>query len=97
LAKQLAKKIEDQIKGVGLPQTGTISFEPQLGKNRKQEDIIVRRAPNHGPKKHKKGYVDIAGRIWIRDRAHAGLPDHWDVQEDDGKKYFRVDDHGNKL
>ncbi|MDB5331242.1 MAG: hypothetical protein JWP03_2393 [Phycisphaerales bacterium] len=43
------------------------------------------------------GWVDLDGRIWLRDRAHAGLPDHWDVQEDKGATYFRVDNDGNLL
>ena len=29
--------------------------------------------------------------------AHAGVPDHWDVQEDGGESYFRVDDGGDRL
>ena len=51
----------------------------------------------HGPKAGKLGYVDSSGRIWIKDRAHAGDPDHWDVQEDGGSTYFRVDLDGNFL
>jgi hypothetical protein len=41
--------------------------------------------------------VDVQGRIWIRDRAHADVPDHWDVQIDDGDRYIRVDNDGNQL
>ena len=33
----------------------------------------------------------------LKDRAHAGDPDHWDVQENGGKRYFRVDLNGNLL
>jgi hypothetical protein len=51
----------------------------------------------YGPKSGKCGYVDVNGRIWIKDRAHAGDPDHWDVQENGGKEYFRVDQNGNLL
>jgi hypothetical protein len=43
------------------------------------------------------GYQDMAGRIWIRDLAHAGVPDHWDVQVNGGQSYFRVDDNGNVI
>lgn len=45
----------------------------------------------------KVGWIDVEGRIWLRDRAHAGRPDHWDVQEDNGAAYFRVDNNGNLL
>jgi hypothetical protein len=52
----------------------------------------------HGPKKGKKGYVDREGRIWIKDRARDKYPDHWDVQENGGKKgRTRVDPNGNVL
>jgi hypothetical protein len=68
-----------------------------LDKNRKGEDIISKATVQEGPKKGKKGFVDTNGRIWIKDRAHAGDPDHWDVQEDAGETYFRVDLNGNKL
>ena len=50
-----------------------------------------------GPKAGKKGVVDDQGNIWIRDRAHAGVPDHWDVQIDDGDGYFRMGLDGNQL
>ena len=29
--------------------------------------------------------------------AHAGLPDHWDVQFDDGAEYIRVDQNGDEI
>jgi hypothetical protein len=80
-----------------LPTEGAVPFEPKLEKNRQGKEIIKREAVTHGPKKGKKGYVDMRGRIWIKDRAHARDPDHWDVQEDGGKSYFRVDLHGNLL
>jgi hypothetical protein len=68
-----------------------------LEKNREGAHIIRKATIQHGPKKGKIGYVDTNGRIWIKDRAHAGDPDHWDVQEDGGKDYFRVDLQGNIL
>ena len=46
---------------------------------------------NERPRSGKPGSVDDQGRIWIRDRAHAKLPDHWDVQIDDGADYIRID------
>jgi hypothetical protein len=73
------------------------SFVPQLDYNKEGKQIIRKAAVNHGPKKGKHGYVDTMGRIWIKDRAHAGDADHWDVQEDGGKKYIRVDPQGNLL
>jgi hypothetical protein len=59
--------------------------------------VIEKRAVLKGPKRGKKGYVDDQGRIWVKDRSHAGLPDHWDVQLDDGDDYFRVDSNGNEI
>jgi hypothetical protein len=81
----------------GLPAEGTHPFIPKIVKNKKNEDIIDKQAVTKGPKRGKRGYVDDQGRIWIRDRAHAGVPDHWDVQIDGGKDYFRVDKDGNKI
>lgn len=62
--------------------------------------MIVERAEAFGApsaQAGRMGWVDLDGRIWLRDRAHAGLPDHWDVQEDKGATYFRVDNDGNLL
>jgi hypothetical protein len=97
VAKELPDKIETQMTRAGLPRTGPITFEPQFELNKKGESIIKKDSVPHGPKKGKRGYVDIKGRIWIKDRAHAGDPDHWDVQENGGKTYFRVDLNGNLL
>jgi hypothetical protein len=85
------------MKGAGLPSIGTHPFTPSLVKNRNNEDIIEKRAPSKGPKRGKRGYVDDQGRIWIRDRAHANVPEHWDVQIDDGEDYIRVDLNGNEV
>jgi hypothetical protein len=93
----LPGKIEQQIEKAGLPRTGEVPFEPKLEKNKKGKLIIKKDVVTHGRRKGKKGYVDTKGRIWIKDRAHAGDPDHWDVQEDGGKKYFRVDLQGELL
>lgn len=97
MASQLPKKIQDQIKKAGLPTEGTHPFKPKLTKNRKGEEIIEKRAVANGPKSGKRGYVDDQDRIWIRDRAHAKVPDHWDVQIDDGDDYFRVGDDGEEI
>jgi hypothetical protein len=62
--------------------------------------MIVDRAEARGApsaQAGRMGWVDLEGHIWLRDRAHAGLPAHWDVQEDDGATYFRVDNDGNLL
>ena len=97
MARNLPKKIDKQIEKAGLPKGGSFPFIPELDKNRRGEPIIKKATVQHGPKKGKKGFVDTQGRIWIRDRAHAGDPDHWDVQEDGGRRYFRVDQNGNLL
>jgi len=97
VAKQLPDKIDKQIDKAGLPRGGNIPFDPQLEENKRGKLIIKKDTAAHGPKRGKSGYVDTAGRIWVKDRAHAGDPDHWDVQEDGGKKYVRVDLHGNLL
>jgi hypothetical protein len=93
-----AEKIERQLRKAGLPTDGAMPFCPQLDKNKKGEPIIRKAPVQHGPKKGKVGYVDTEGRIWIKDRAHAKVPDHWDVQEDGGKQgHTRVDPQGNIL
>src|SRR5262245_47284259 len=97
VAKRYSDKVEKQIDKAGLPTTGTFPFEPKIEKNKVGEKIIAKSVIIHGPKKGKRGYLDILGRIWIKDRAHGDDPDHWDIQEDGGKSYFRVDLHGNLL
>jgi len=81
----------------GLPEAGTHPFKPKLTKNQEGDAIIEKRAVAKGPKKGKRGYVDDQGRIWIKDRSHADLPDHWDVQIDDGEDYIRIDQNGSEL
>jgi hypothetical protein len=86
---------EVQIKKAGLPTVGQHPFDPQWTTNRKGKRIIEKARVLHGPKRDKYGYLDKQGRIWIWDWGHADKPDHWDVQIDDGKDYFRVDPYGN--
>ncbi len=93
----LPEKIVQQIGKAGLPVRGAIPFIPALETNRAGNAIIKKEAVTQGPKKGKMGYVDVSGRIWIKDRAHAGDPDHWDVQMDGGKDYIRVDLNGESL
>jgi hypothetical protein len=95
--RALSPKIAKQIAKAGLPATGSVSFIPQLDKNKGGDPIIRRGTIQHGPKAGKKGYVDTMGRIWIKCRAHGSYPDHWDVQLDGGLDYFRVDLDGNIL
>lgn len=90
-------KIERQIVKAGLPQAGQFPYIPRLKTNARGESEIVKAKPKYGPKRNKKGYVDDQGRIWIKERAHAGQPDHWDVQIDDGLRYIKVDFEGNSL
>jgi hypothetical protein len=97
MAQNLPNKIDKQIEKAGLPTGGSLPFVPKLDKDKSGRPVIKKVTIQHGPKKGKKGYVDSKGRIWIKDRAHAGIPDHWDVQENGGKEYFRVDPNGNVL
>lgn len=98
MAKDPSKKIDKQMKKAGLPTAGAMPFHPQIEKNKKGEPAIKKALIQHGPKKGKHGYVDTKGRIWIRDRAHGKYPDHWDVEENSGKKgHTRVDGQGNIL
>ena len=92
-----SSKVERQIRKAGLPTGGPDPFIPQLDQNKKGEPIVRRGTIQHGPKKGKKGYVDTRGRIWIKCLAHGDYPDHWDVQVDEGRDYFRVDMNGNRL
>jgi hypothetical protein len=91
------QKVLSQIAKAGLPTGGDHPFRPNLVKNLKGEDVIEKRAVKKGPKVGKKGYVDDQGRIWVKDRSHAGVPDHWDVQLKDGEDYFRVGLDGMEL
>ncbi len=97
MSSSLPRKIIDQMTKASLPTSGTHPFVPKLTTNRKGEQVIEKRAVANGPKKGKRGYVDEQGRIWIKDRAHAGVADHWDVQINDGADYFRVDLNGNEI
>ena len=94
---ELPAKLRQQIQNAGLPQAGAFPFRPRLAKNARGEVIIERAEVRLGPKAGKKGWVDERGGIWVRDRAHAGVPDHWDVQGGGGADYVRVDMNGNVL
>jgi hypothetical protein len=93
----LPKKVIEQMAKAGLPAEGRYPFKPKLTTNKQGEPIIEKRAVTKGPKKGKRGYVDEQERIWIKDRGHAGLPDHWDVQIDGGEDYLRVDAQGDEV
>jgi hypothetical protein len=90
-------KVLAQLERAGLPLEGQFPFIPQLVPNQRGDLIVRKQAILYGPKKGKRGFVDTGGRIWIRDRAHGDLPEHWDVQEDGGREYFRVDTDGNLI
>lgn len=96
---ELPQKVKDQLAKAGLPMSGAHPFRPRLIKNKRGKVTVERAQAHNAPtgRAERKGWVDTEGRIWLRDRAHAGLPDHWDVQEDGGKTYFRVDVNGNLL
>src|SRR5205807_112630 len=74
-----SNKIDRQIENAGLPRSGKYTFQPKIKTNRRGDQEIEKAEVDHGPKKGKKGFLDANGRIWIRDRSHSGLPDHWDV------------------
>jgi hypothetical protein len=93
----LPQKIVDQMKNAGLPTSGQHPFVPKVTTNRKGEQIIDKREVTKGARKGKKGYVDVQGRIWVRNMAHAGLPMHWDVEIDGGDTYLNVDLNGNEI
>ncbi len=97
MSSQLPKKILDQLRKAGLPTGGKHPFTPKLIRNQRGDQVIEKRAAAKGPKRGKRGFVDDQGRIWIKDRAHAGVPDHWDVQIDDGDDYCRVDANRNEI
>jgi hypothetical protein len=93
----LPQKVLNQIAKAGLPTGGQHPFKPRMVTNRKGEQIIDKGKVQKGKKRGKVGYVDEQGRIWVKDHAHAGLLDHWDVQVDGGDDYFRVDLNGNPI
>jgi hypothetical protein len=97
MSSDLPQKVIDQMQRAGLPTGGQHPFRPKLVKNRRGDQVIEKQAVSKGPKKGKKGYVDDQGRIWIKDRAHADVPDHWDIQIDGGEDYFRVDQNGDEI
>lgn len=98
MAKDPRDDIDKQILKAGLPTRGSMPFIPKLDKNKQGKQIIKKGTIQGGPRKGKKGYVDIKGKIWIRDRAHGRYPDHWDVQENGGAKgRTRVGDDGEPI
>ncbi|MBI2823180.1 MAG: hypothetical protein HYX69_00660 [Planctomycetia bacterium] len=97
MGDSLDERIKKQIEKAGLPRAGPIPFEPALKKNRRGRPEVQKSKVTAGPKRGKKGYLDATGRIWVRDRAHGGQPDHWDVQIDGGKRYLKVDFQGNRI
>jgi hypothetical protein len=93
----LPQKIIEQIQRAGLPTVGMHPFIPKLVRNARGEPVIEKRAVLKGPKQGKKGYVDTQDRIWVKDRSHSTVPDHWDVELAGGEDYFRVDLNGNEI
>src|SRR5260370_39312115 len=86
-----------QIKTAGLPTGGQHPFVPKIVTNRKGAQVIDKAEVSKGPRKDKRGYVDVQGRIWVKNMAHAGRPIHWDVQIDGGDTYFNVGLDGNEI
>jgi len=95
--QKLPQRVIDRMKKLGLPSGGSYPFRPKIRTNRRNEPDLVTATPKKGPKKHEKGFVDEDDNIWIRDPAHAGYPDHWDVQMNGGEDYERVGDDGEMV
>ena len=91
------EKVSRQISNRGLPGNGQTPFRPKLVKNSRGQWEIAKAEVTTGPKAGKVGYVDEQGRIWIKDEAHAGLPEHWDVQINGGESYTRIGMDGNPI
>ena len=95
--EDLPDKVKKQIAKQKLPRNGDEPFKPRLRSNRREQQVLERKKVLLGPKKGEVGFVDIQGRVWVKDAAHANLPEHWDVQIDDGKGYLRIDLDGKRL
>ena len=95
--KPLPQSVIDQVRELRLPTGGACPFDPAFRRSPSGVDLIRRGAIDHGPKRDKAGFRDKQGRIWIRDRAHGGVPEHWNVQIDGGRRSDRVGDDGNSL
>lgn len=93
----LPQKVIDQLARARLPSGGPNPYRPRLVTNRAGDLVIEKLVVARGPKIGKKGYVDDQGRIWVKDRAHGSVPEHWDVQIDEGGDYIRVDFSGNLI
>lgn len=89
------QKLREKALGFGLP----ASFKPKFEKNKGGKWILMKKpAPAaKGNAKDREGWVDEEGRIWIRNYAHAGYPDHWDVQMDGGATYMNVKVDGSPM
>ena len=97
MTEQTPDKVHKQIRKLQLPTGGKVAFVPKLIKNRRGHFEIKKQTVLHGPRKGRIGYVDVEGRIWLKDYAHAQYPDHWDVQIHAGKDYLRVGFDGEPL
>lgn len=97
MPQKLPERVIERIEKEKLPMDGQTPFIPKVRANRRGKPDLVMAPVKHGPKKGEKGFVDSEGRIWIRDSAHAGYPEHWDVQVDEGKDYFKVGDDGDPV
>jgi hypothetical protein len=74
---EVTEKIKAQMEKAKLPYLrGGVPFVPKLFRNDRGEVEILKLQSPRGT-----GWTAADGKIWIRGRAHAGYPDHWDVQE----------------
>ena len=94
--EKLPDKVRKQIDKAELPLGGETPFRPKLVTKRGKTQISTAKV-QHGPRKGETGRVDTEGRIWLRDKPHAGYDAHWDVQIDGGSSHINVGYDGNPL
>src|SRR5690606_14492186 len=92
----LPNKVRKQIEKAQLPLGGETPFRPKLTTKRGQTQIATAEV-THGPRSGEIGRVDTEGRIWLRDKPHAGYPAHWDVQQNGGRSHTNVGFDGNPI
>jgi hypothetical protein len=93
---EIPDKVKKQIDKAQLPLGGETPFQPALITKRGKVQIKTAKV-THGPRKGEVGRVDTHGRIWLRDKPHAGYPAHWDVQLNGGKTHQNVGFDGDPL
>lgn len=74
---EVTEKLIGQMTKAKLPYLkGSVPYIPKLKRNDRAEVEVVKVETPRG-----FGWTAQDGKIWIRGRAHAGYPNHWDVQD----------------